>query len=96
MTISLARNVGNLGNVLSTSGKYATQATPPALDSSSNLSTTGFVKASGHTYSNIFLYSVSSALPTAQLGGIIEVTASGLTLTLPPVGTAPTELLLLF
>jgi hypothetical protein len=90
MTISLARNVGNLGNVLSTSGKYATQATPPALDSSSNLSTTGFVKASGHTYSNIFLYSVSSALPTAQLGGIIEVTASGLTLTLPPVGTAPT------
>jgi hypothetical protein len=89
MSTSLARNIGNLGNVLSTSGNYATAATPPALDSSGNLSTTAFVKQSGRTFSNIFPYAVSSILTTAQIGGLVENTAGGITLTLPPISSSP-------
>jgi len=96
MTISLARNVGNLGNVLSTNGKYATGTTPPALDSSTNLVTTAFVKASGHTYSNIFSYSASTSLSTTQIGGLVQVSTGGLIITLPPIGNSPTGATLTF
>jgi microcystin-dependent protein len=89
MTISLARNLGNLGNVLSTNGNYATQATAPVLDISNDLATTRFVKNSGKTFSNIYPLSVSTALSLSYTGGLCSVSASGTIQTLPPIGTCP-------
>src|ERR1700739_4111367 len=96
MTLSLARNVVNLGNVLSTSGQYATQATPPILDASSNLATTQFFKNSGKTYSAVNTIAASAALPLSYQGSLCTTSVTGLILTLPALGSSPPGFVITF
>lgn len=69
------------GNVLSN--------TPTALDSSTKVATTAFVKTSGLTFSALTPLGVNTSLSTADLGSVIDITAASITITLPAVASCP-------
>lgn len=81
--MSLTRNLGNLSNVLTQSGSYALQQTPPQFDNTTKLATTGFVQQALGTLSNAALLVNSNVtLTAAQSGTVLEVTTNS-TITLP-------------
>lgn len=87
--MSKNRNTANLTDVITAGSTYATVATPPQFDNSTNLATTAFMQRASGNYSSVSSVAVSTALTAAAAGTVVSVTATGQTITLPAAATCP-------
>lgn len=76
------------GNVLSN--------TPTALDNSTKVATTAFIKTNGTNASKLTALGVNTVLTTADLGSVVDLTANTVTLTLPAVASCPAGSMIIF
>jgi hypothetical protein len=79
----------------STSGNVLSN-TPTALDNSTKVATTAFVKTSGVSLSTLTTKGITGSLSTTDLGSVIDITAASITLTLPAVASCPTGSAIMF
>jgi hypothetical protein len=83
------RNLGNLTDLFTAGSTYASTATPPQFDNSTNVATTAWVKSSGLQLATNVGISTNSTLTVAQAAGAIcNIQGTGLTVTMPLTSTA--------
>lgn len=87
--MSKTRNLGNLTDVLTAGSTYATGATPPQFDASTNLVTTAFAQRMGVQSSGITLATAPGTIPLSAMGGLLVGNTGAGTQTLPLASTVP-------